>query len=481
MRACAPVAVSFPTVTEETILDLDVGPVAHGGWCVARHEGLVVFVRHALPGERVRARVEPSESENPKFLRADAIEILQASPDRVEPPCPFAGPGRCGGCDWQHASLAAQRRLKAAVVEEQLKRLAGLDRTVLVEEVANPVLYTEDGEPIVVPPGLGWRTRVQFAARGDGTVGLRRHRSHQIEPVDECLIAHPGVAEMGITRHRWPGASSVEGIVSAGTGDRLVALGERRGRDRRPVRVPRLDVPVRLVRPTRDAGPKGRGAKDEPAAKPPFVREEAAGRLWQVSGSGFWQVHPGAADLLATAVTEALEPKPGDVVLDLYCGVGLFAGVLGRIVGKDGLVVGIESAGQAVRDARFNLKDLPQVRIERGKVEEVLAELEFGRAEGRDRAQNKRGGAAGHRGGARVRGADLVVLDPPRTGAGREAVQHIARLAGRKIAYVSCDPATLARDLAYFSELGWTLESLRAFDTFPMTHHVECLAVLVKG
>jgi tRNA/tmRNA/rRNA uracil-C5-methylase (TrmA/RlmC/RlmD family) len=471
------VAVSFPTVTEETILDLDVGPVAHGGWCVARHEGLVVFVRHALPGERVRARVEPTESENPKFLRADAIEILQASPDRVEPPCPFAGPGRCGGCDWQHASLAAQRRLKAAVVEEQLKRLAGLDRTVLVEEVANPVLYTEDGEPIVVPPGLGWRTRVQFAVRGDGSVGLRKHRSHQIEPVDRCLIAHPGVEEMGIETKRWPGASSVEGIVSAGTGDRLVVLGERRGRDRRPIRVPRLEVPVRLVRHTR-----GRPDPKEARAPLPFVREEAADRLWQVSGSGFWQIHPGAADLLSSAVLEALEPKPGDVVLDLYCGVGLFAGVLAARVGKDGLVVGVESDGKAVRDARFNLKDMPQVRVERGTVEEVLDELEFGRSDSAsDRAQPKRGAAAGHRGGSRVRGADLVVLDPPRTGAGREVVDRIAKVATRKIAYVSCDPATLARDLAYFGERGWTLESLRAFDCFPMTSHVESLAVLVRG
>src|SRR5437667_9700159 len=112
----ARLAVSFQTVTEDDLLDLDVGPVAHGGWCVARHEGRVVFVRHALPGERVRARVQPTESETAKFLRADAIEILRASPDRVEPPCPFAGPGRCGGCDWQHATLEAQRKLKAAVV-----------------------------------------------------------------------------------------------------------------------------------------------------------------------------------------------------------------------------------------------------------------------------------------------------------------------------------------------------------------------------
>ncbi len=453
-------AVSFRTVTDSEpgseLLELEVGNVANGGFCVARHEGRVVFVRHALPGERVRARVTETTK---NFLRADAVEIIEASADRVEPPCPFAGPGRCGGCDWQHASLPAQRALKASVVEEQLRRLAGIDRTVVVEEVPYPV------ESEIVPaPGTGWRTRVQFAVV-DGTVGLRKHRSHDIEPIDECLIAHPGVELMGIERKRWPGASGVEGIVSAATGDRIVVL---RGRDRRKIRVPRLDVPVRLVR-----------GKPEPGANLPYVRESVSGRMFQVSGSGFWQVHPGAAQLLADAVIDTLEPKPGDIALDLYCGVGLFAGVLADRIGPDGLVVGVESDGQAVRDARFNLRDLPNVSIERGPVEEVVADLEFGRAAGSSRAQNKRGG--GHQGGARVRRADLVVLDPPRAGAGREVVQHITRLAGRKIAYVSCDPATLARDLAYFGERGWTLETLRAFDAFPMTQHVECLATLVRG
>ncbi|WP_328594994.1 class I SAM-dependent RNA methyltransferase [Actinomadura macrotermitis] len=437
------------------LLELEVGNVANGGFCVARHEGRVVFVRHTLPGERVRARVTEVTK---NFLRADAEDILQASPDRVAAPCPFAGPGRCGGCDWQHASLAAQRRLKATVVEEQLQRVAGITRTVVVEEVPYP-----DADDVMPDPGLGWRTRVQFTAE-DGMIGLRRHRSHDIEPVDECLIAHPGVEMMGIERKRWPGASSVEGVVSASTGDRLVVL-----RGRRNARVPRLDVPVRLVR-----------GKPEPGANLPYVREEVSGRLYQVSGSGFWQVHPGAAQLLADAVVAALEPKPGDIALDLYCGVGLFAGVLADRIGPDGLVVGVEADGQAVRDAKFNLRDLPQVAIERGAVEEVVKDLEFGRADvASTRSQNKRG--TGHHGGARVRLADIVVLDPPRAGAGREVVEQVARIAGRKIAYVSCDPATLARDLGYFSERGWTLESLRAFDAFPMTQHVECLATLVKG
>jgi tRNA/tmRNA/rRNA uracil-C5-methylase (TrmA/RlmC/RlmD family) len=419
-----------PPVESSELIELQIDAVANGGTCVARHEGRVVFVRHTLPGERVRAQIT---QETKHFLRADTVEILEASPDRVPEPCPFAGPGRCGGCDWQHVSLPAQRRLKAAVVEEQLRRVAGIEREVIVEEVPG------------APDGLGWRTRMQFAVRRDGAVGLRKNRSHTIEPIDECLIAHPEVEVLGIERKRWPGASGVEAIASAGTGDRLAILSTR-GR----TRVPRMDAPVRLV-------------SDKKPDKPPFVREDVAGRLWQVSGSGFWQVHPGAAQALADAVLETLEPRRGEVAVDLYCGVGLFAGLLGEQVGSDGLVVGIESDGQSVRDARFNLRDMPHVSIERGEVESVLDEIQFGR------------------GKSKLTRADLVVLDPPRTGAGREVVKRVAELAERRIAYVSCDPATLSRDLAYFSELGWTLSALRAFDAFPMTQHVELVATLVRG
>ncbi|GAB2846476.1 class I SAM-dependent RNA methyltransferase [Actinocorallia aurea] len=473
-------------MTATDLLELEVGNVGHGGFCVARHDGKVVFVRHALPGELVRARVT---EETKTFLRADAVEILKPSPDRVQAPCEFAGPGRCGGCDWQHASLPAQRALKGEVVAEQLLRLAGIDRPVHVEEVLVPALYTEDGEPLAAPPGLGWRTRVQFAVGPDGGVGLRKHRSHELEYIDRCLIAHPGVEMIGIERHMWPGASGVEGVVSAGTGDRLVVISEPKGRRGRPARVPQLDVPVRVVKPER---PQRHQDRQQPGVRRPvvpFVREEAAGRLWQVTGSGFWQVHPAAADTLVKAVMEALDPRPGEIALDLYCGVGLFAGVLGERVGRDGLVVAVETGGQAVRDAKFNLKDLANVSVEQGKVEEVLPLLEFGASapqakQGRPqpgKAQPKRGAVQGHRGGSRVRGADITVLDPPRAGAGEKVVDEIARRTNRKIAYVSCDPATLARDLKYFSARGWTLETLRAFDLFPQTSHVECVASLVRG
>lgn len=414
------------------ILELDVDSVAHGGACVARHDGLVVFVRHALPGERVRAEVTERRS---RYIRANAVEILRTSPERVPPPCPYAGPGLCGGCDWQHASLSEQRRLKAAVVEEQLRRVAGIERAVTVEPAPGDVT------------GLGWRTRTRFAVGADGVIGLRRHRSHEVQPVDSCLITHDEVEQLGVERRAWPAASEVTAIASAEIGDRAVAVTPARGRS--DVEVPPLDAPAAVMG-------ESRGGEVRKVRGRPGVREEAAGRKWRVTGSGFWQVHAGAADLLVDAVLEALEPGAGESVLDLYCGVGLFAGALAERVGPGGRVIAVESNRAAAGDAQHNLRDLSQVSVAHGRVTDAVDELG-------------------------LRRSDLVVLDPPRTGAGRDVVRRLAAIRTRRIAYVACDPAALARDLAYFAEHGWHLTELRAWDLFPMTHHVECLAVLEPG
>src|ERR671926_1725471 len=187
--------------------EVTVGAVAHGGHCVARHEGRVVFVRHALPGERVVVRV--TEDRHPGYCRADAVRVLEASPERVERPCPYSGPGRCGGCDWQHVAPAEQHRLKAAVVREQLTRLARLD----------------DGDPVVrdlvveeLPGGpLRWRSRARFAVDRSGSPGLRRHRSHDVVVLDDCPItAEPAAA--AVLGRRWPGAGAVDVAVDAAGG-----------------------------------------------------------------------------------------------------------------------------------------------------------------------------------------------------------------------------------------------------------------------
>ncbi|MEV5509918.1 class I SAM-dependent RNA methyltransferase [Streptomyces orinoci] len=422
---------------------VEVGPVAHGGHCVARTEsGRVLFVRHALPGERVVARVTEGD-ETSRFLRADAIDIIEPSKDRVEAPCPFSGPGKCGGCDWQHVAPGAQRRLKAAVITEQLARLAGLTP----EEAGwDGTVVPAPGDKVAKGEVPAWRTRVQYAVDAEGHAGLRKHRSHEVQRIDHCLIAAPGVSELGVEKRDWPQIASVEAIAATGSGDRQVVLTPRPG-GRLPI--VELDKPVSVLRV---------GEKDQRIHRVhgrPFVRERAAGRTWRVAEGGFWQVHPQAADMLVEAVMQGLMPRKGDMALDLYCGVGLFAGALGERVGDQGAVLGIESSKRAVEDARHNLADLDRVRIEHGKVEQVLPRTG-------------------------ITEADILVLDPPRSGAGRDTVRRLAALGARRIAYVACDPAALARDLKYFAAEGYRPVTLRAFDLFPVTHHVECVAVLKR-
>jgi len=189
-------------------IELEIGAVAHGGHFVARYEGRVVFVRHALPGERVRALVTEG-AEGARFLRADAVEVITPSPDRVKAPCAHARPGGCGGCDFQHASLPAQRALKAAVVAEQLRRLGGVEVEVAVEAVPGEV------------DGLAWRTRVRFAVDAEGHPGLRRHRSHDVVRLDGCPIAHPLVLETGVLGREWPGVSELQVAVSTSSGEQV--------------------------------------------------------------------------------------------------------------------------------------------------------------------------------------------------------------------------------------------------------------------
>ena len=421
--------------------EVEVGPVAHGGHCIARTEaGRVLFVRHALPGERVVARVTEGE-ETSRFLRADAITILDPSKDRVEAPCPFAGPGKCGGCDWQHAKPGAQRRLKGEVIAEQLLRLAGLTP----EEAGwDGTVMPAEGDKLPQGEVPQWRTRVQFAIDADGHAGLRKHRSHEVEVIDHCMIAAEGVSELGIEKRDWENMASVEAIAASGSGDRQVILTPKPG-GRLPL--VELDKPVSVLRvDEKDGGVHrvhGRA----------FVRERADDRTYRVGNGGFWQVHPKAAQTLMLAVMQGLTPRKGETALDLYCGVGLFAGAIADRVGDQGAVLGIESGKRAVEDARHNLAAFPRVRIEQGKVESVLPRTG-------------------------ITEVDLIVLDPPRAGAGKQTVHHLAGLGARRIAYVACDPAALARDLAYFAERGYKVRTLRAFDLFPMTHHVECVAIL---
>jgi tRNA/tmRNA/rRNA uracil-C5-methylase (TrmA/RlmC/RlmD family) len=430
-------------LVEGDLVEVTVGAPAHGGHCVARiggPHGRVVFVRHALPGERVT--VEITELHR-GYLRGDAVEIHEAAPERVTPPCPYAHPGGCGGCDLQHVSDRAQLDWKTAVVREQLARPGGLSET-QIDDLSVRVQPLPGGT-------LGWRSRVRYAVDAAGRPGLLQHRSHQVVAIDRCRIAHPELQELDVTGRRWPDANVIDVVASTG-GDVLV-LPQPSGAQAGPPRP--SGYPAEPPDPGGDSGgPPARLPllSGEPA---PEVVEVAVGRQWRVPAAGFWQVHPAAADTLANAVVELLRPAVGEVAWDLYGGAGLFAAaVAGRTHAR---VTVVESAPVAVAAARANLADLAGVEVVEAKVETALARR-------------------------RVTGpVDVVVLDPPRSGAGAKVVRAIVAAGPRAVAYVACDPAALARDVATFGSLGWRLAQLRAFDCFPMTQHVECVALLVPA
>ncbi|WP_181779830.1 class I SAM-dependent RNA methyltransferase [Pseudonocardia pini] len=374
----------------DRVLDVEVGAVAHGGHFVARHEGRVLFVRHALPGERVRAVV--TEDQGGSFCLADAISVLEASPDRVQAPCTWARAGGCGGCDFQHVAPAAQRELKTTVLREQLSRLGGVTSEVVVEELP--------GGP------LGWRQRIRLAVDAEGRAGLRAHHSHDVVPIADCLLAPTGMLP-DLLERPWPPNGEIEVAVD-GRGERR--LGE------------------------------------------PSV-QHAAGRDWLLSPGAFWQVHPDLAETLVSVVGEWARAPRGGVAWDLYGGVGLFAAVLAGQVGPEGSVTVVESAHAAIHDGKRALADLPQVLFRAGRVERVLASLP-------DPA--------------------VVVADPPRKGLGKQMVTEICARGPERVVYVACDPAALGRDVKLFAERGYALAQVRSFDAFPMTHHMESVALFTR-
>lgn len=397
-------------------LRLEVGPVAHGGHCVARHDGRVVFVRHGIPGEVVLAEV--TEDRGGSFCRADAVEIVEPSPDRVRPPCRYAHPGGCGGCDFQHVKPAAQRDLKGAVVAEQLSRLAGIERPVIVEPLG--------------AESLGWRRRIRYAVGPDGRLGLHQHRSSAVVPIEECLIGAPGVGDADALAQHWHGLAEVELAVDDDGATALVGYRKRpqRGRQRPESRIERTD-----------------GADQ--------LHYRVADRSFGLRPAGFWQTHPQAAGTFSAAVLAGAALTPGERVLELYAGAGLFTAGLAVAVGETGRVLGLEGDPAAADAAVANLADLPWAEVVRRPVNPLTVART-----------------------ASVLRPSVVVLDPPRTGAGRETMAAILDAEPRTVVYVACDPAALARDLRVALDRGWALAGLRAFDAYPMTHHVECVAVL---
>ena len=387
---------------------------AAGGGVGHLSDGRVVFVRHSLPGELVRVNIT---EETAKFARADAVQVIEASADRVAPACYYARPGGCGGCDLQHANLSGQLSWKAALVGEHLRRIAGVTREVSVTSLSSDA-HT--------------RTRLRCAVDESGALALRRARSNSLVALSSCQVADERFEAAFATR--WRHADEVE-LRAIGDGD-----------------------PFALVRRVTERGTvfELTSLTGEPLDPSTHSRVAVAGNYFSVSPRSFWQSHRDAPEALTSHVLDLADVSAGDHVVDLFSGVGLFSVPLARRVGPTGQVVAVESSPYAVRDARINAEGLRHLRVREWSVTA--------------RAANDA-----------VAAGDVVVLDPPRSGLAKGVAAALVRRAPRRLVHVSCDAATFARDLALLGAGGYTLRDLRVLDLFPMTEHVELVAVLDLG
>ena len=390
------------TLVVGEVIEVAIEKVAHGGHFIARHEGAVIFVRHAIPGERCRIEITSVGS---SFNRADVIEVIEASSDRVVAPCEFSHRNGCGGCDFQHVNVARQLQLKADVITEQFARIAKMEISVEVESVGD---------------ALGWRSRITSTTDREGKLGFIGSRSHKIIPVNNCLVAAKNIGFAELASKKWRGDMRVE-IAASNTGERSISLIATRGE-----------------------------SKSRLSEGPAILHEQVLENVLEVSNDSFWQGHVNAPNVLSSVVQDFSSIKNGDHVLDLYGGVGLFTAALIDQVGETGSIDLIEGSKSATSDASRNFEAQKNIKIITGDVAKHLP---------------------------RIAHADVVVLDPPRDGAGKVVVHEIARMSPRAVVYVACDPAALARDTGYFLNGGYSLVKLRAFDLFPMTHHIECVAL----
>ena len=423
------------------ILQLSVGEPAHGGACVARDEsGRVVFVRHAAPGEIVRARVTAVQK---KLAWADAVEIVEASPDRVESVWPQAGPGGVGGGELAHLTPAAQRDWKSRVIAGQLRRVGGEALSEAVEALGGVRVAPAPGDEDRGDSLTGRRSRIDVVIDADGCAGMHEFRGRRIIALEDMPLAVPAIRELGLFdegtpwRRLWKPGDRVRAVAPSG-GDPVVLIGE----DTYAADGVRIDADV-----LRWNVPVGSGVES-----------------YYVRPSGFWQTHVRGAEVLANAVLAAAafgagEAGAGRAVMELYSGAGLFSVPLARAVGASGRVVTLEGDEGAVRDAGENLAAFDWVDAFAGNVDrEGIVDL------------------SGQLGAV----PDVVVADPPRAGAGAEVCEAIAATGAPRVVLVSCDPAAGARDLRALTEAGYELESLQAWDLFPHTHHVEMVSVLSR-
>jgi tRNA/tmRNA/rRNA uracil-C5-methylase (TrmA/RlmC/RlmD family) len=394
----------MPAVSDCAGLTLTAGPPANGGSCVARYDGRVVFVRYALPGERVRVRVI---SERESYWLAECVEVIEPSENRIPSQCPIAGVDGAGCCDLAFVDPPAGRALKAEVVANQLARLGGHR-------------WHGAAEPLGSAGPTGWRTRVRLDVGADGRAGFHRYHSDELVTDLRCGQLPAGMTD-GLPEGLRPG-DQVHVVIDDNGVRHVIST----GRHRRP-RIAEGDY---------------------------HATQLVGGRRWRVPVTAFWQAHRDAAGVYSALVADWAQPATGAIAWDLYGGAGVFAAVLGQAVGESGRVLTVDTSRAASGAARAALADLPQVRVVTDSVRRAVT------------AQRSR--------------ADVAVLDPPRSGVGREVIDLLAASEVPRVVHIGCDAASFARDIGLYRGHGYHVEKIGVFDAFPLTHHVECVALLTR-
>lgn len=442
-------------------LELHVDRLSYGGRGVARADGYVVFVPYTAPGDRVRARLVRAKR---SFGEAELVEVLEPSPERVFPPCPYFG--QCGGCMWQHLGYQAQLVAKEQIVRESLERLGGLRDVPL-----QPILPA--------PQTLGYRNKMEFAFHPQATLGLHVPGFFdRVLEIDECLLPSPV-------------ASAILRDVKAFVREHNLACYDPRTRQgllrhlvyREAVRTGQVMVAVvttpgtfpkgpELARRLVERHPQVRGVlwaqssslsdavvvdRLEVLWGESTIDEELGGLRFRIGLDTFFQTNTVQADRMVQLALELADLTPQDRVVDLYCGVGTFALALAR---QAEFVWGVEVVLAAVEAARENAAraGIRNVEFVQGEVRTALPELV-----------------------ARTGPPDLVVLDPPRSGAGGKVMRKVGRASPRRVLYVSCNPTTLAADLKELLPFGYAVRVVQPVDLFPQTYHVETLVLLDRA
>jgi 23S rRNA (uracil1939-C5)-methyltransferase len=404
--------------------DVSLTTLTYGGDALGRlPDGRAVFVPFGLPGETVRLQIT---AEKRGHARAELLEVRSPAPDRIAPRCPHFPPlGDCGGCHYQHLSYESQLRAKQTILRDQLERIGG---------IANPPVA------LVVPSPNPWnyRNHVQFHLTPEGRLGFGAARSNTVIAIQECHLPEPALNFLWpqLDLEAIPGLDRV-GLRLGADDDMMLVL-----ESQEPLDFTVEDLPLSAVQ----LGPRGTMV----LAGSDALTLEVRGRLFRVSAESFFQVNTSMAEAMVEHLLHELPPQIG-VALDLYCGVGLFSAFLAPRAAR---LIGVEISPAACADFTVNLDAFDHVELYESPVEDALPAL-------------------------RLR-PDLILLDPPRSGVDRRTLDAILILNASQIVYISCDPATLARDARRLIQGGYHLRQITPFDLFPQTYHIESISFWEK-